>query len=229
MSTKTAVELDRPRGRVWDLGKEPPRVTMSTNGEPRTDHNLRLRWLDQIPLRLRQRLLWERSTTVNIPEEAIILLYTGPDDGGALDDWIKHDEPESNTRIRAYDISSDIRQQDLLSDEPWSSLRTATAAAKLSFIWGGPMCRTWSVLRLVAKLFGGLPCRGRPAPWCWGLQTVRRGDRRSDKIKTDGDSVLLLLRTNDAAGTPTGNFVTDQIGKSAFRAYPDTRQPSWRS
>ena len=94
--------------------------------------------------------------------------------------------------IIALDTNRCKRTQNMLSDEPFWSLCTAAEAGKLIIVGGGPMCRTFSVKRLVWMLYGALPCRGRYGSDVWGLPELNKAGRAGDKTKTDNDSVLFL-------------------------------------
>ena len=116
-------------------------------------------WME-LPLRLRKRLTWKRSHHTSIPDRAIIMLYVGKLDGGSIDETIERLAPETKGRMVAIDNERCKRTQDMSTSEPYNSLCTAASEGKLSQVGGGPMCRTWSVRRLVWKPGGGLPCRG---------------------------------------------------------------------
>ena len=187
-----------------------PHVTLSMNGStngtgaaqhsdnnnatnpsvtPQIDAN---KWMEHVPRRLRERLDWRTSYNIPIPDNALVLLFVGDDDAGALDKVLLGLDWTLVERIVVLDWKRCERTQDFLKDEPWFSLCTAASEGRLMFIGGGPMCRTWSVRRLIRRFGGGLPCRGREPPWCWGLPELLEEDRALDRLKTDNDSVLLL-------------------------------------
>ena len=116
-------------------------------------------WME-LPLRLRKLLTWKKSHQISIPDRAIIMLYVGKLDGGSIDETIERLAPETKSRMVAIDIERCERTQDMSVSEPYNSLCTAASEGRLSQVGGGPMCRTWSVRRLVWKPGGGLPCRG---------------------------------------------------------------------
>ena len=121
---------------------------------------LRPAWWEGIPLRLREKLIWQESTAVTIPRNAIILLYVGKADGLSLDEMLVDMSPHLANRIVALDLVRCERTHNLLNPEPYNSICTAASKAGLTGVVGGPMCRTWTVRRLVPKKGGGLPCRG---------------------------------------------------------------------
>ena len=61
-------------------------------------------WLTTVPNRLLERLLWTEQSTNSLQGKDILLLYTGPSDGGALDDVITSQQPDLGSRILAVDI-----------------------------------------------------------------------------------------------------------------------------
>ena len=87
-------------------------------------------------------------------------VYVGKMDGGSIDETINRLAPATSERVIAIDIERCKRTQDLSTREPYDSLCTAACEGKIAMVGGGPMCRTWSVRRLVWKPGGGLPCRG---------------------------------------------------------------------
>ena len=54
--------------------------------------------------------------------------------------------------------------------------------------WGGPNCRTWSILRWFPKPGAPRPVRGREPSQTWGLES----NSREEQLDTDKDSLLLL-------------------------------------
>ena len=71
----------------------------------------------------------------------------------------------------------DIRQkggdlgQDMLGDEPYSTMCSMAMAGKVAFVGGGPNCRTWSI----PKPGGPPPVRGRAEQTLWGLEDLEPG------------------------------------------------------
>ena len=51
-------------------------------------------WLSTVPHRLIERLIWTEQSTNSLQGKDILLLYTGPSDGGALDDVITRPGPQ---------------------------------------------------------------------------------------------------------------------------------------
>jgi hypothetical protein len=118
-------------------------------------------WLRDVPSRLRRKLIWAPSTHTHIPEDAIVLLFVGEKDGGALDEILESRHPNLKGRIFALDLKRSKRFHDFLSDEPYNSLCTAAAKGRLYMVGGGPMCRTFTVLRLLQLESGrNMLCRG---------------------------------------------------------------------
>ena len=126
-----------------------------------------------LPLKLRKLITWKKSHQIPIPDRAIVMLYVGKQDGGSIDETIERLAPETKKRIVAIDIERCERTQDMSGNEPYNSLCTAASEGRISQIGGGPMCRTWTVRRLIYKPGGGLPCRGIE----WG-EPQNRGNKR---------------------------------------------------
>ena len=91
-------------------------------------------------------------------------------DGGSIDETIAKLAPETKNRIMAIDIERCNKTQNMSVNEPYNSLCTAASEGRIPQVGGGPMCRTWSVRRLIWKPGGGLPCRG-----IWG-KNPREGE-----------------------------------------------------
>ena len=106
-------------------------------------------WLSSVPHRLLERLLWTTQPTASIQGRDILLLYTGPSDGGALDDILIQQQQDLAPRLLAVDILRPPERgpNDILDDVFYSTLCCAAAGGQLSFVGGGPNCRTWSILR----------------------------------------------------------------------------------
>ena len=118
-------------------------------------------WLSKVPLSLRRRLVWARSHSTPIEDDTIILLFVGKDDSDALDNILKDKYPELKSKVFAIDTKRCNRTHDFLGEEPYFSLCTAAVEGKLPLIGGGPMCRTFTVKRLIQKDdCRGMVCRG---------------------------------------------------------------------
>jgi len=118
-------------------------------------------WLQDVPIHLRRKLVWSHSSNTHIPDNAIILLFVGEKDGDSLDEILAQRHPDTKNRIFAIDLKRDKRFNDFLSPEPYNSLCTAASEGRLYMVGGGPMCRTWSVLRLLQlPSCNGMICRG---------------------------------------------------------------------
>ena len=119
------------------------------------------KWLIDVPEGLRRKLVWTNSHSTVIPDNAIILLFVGEKDGGALDEILESRHPDLKDRIFAIDLKRCKRFHNFLSDEPYNSLCTAAAEGRLYMVGGGPMCRTFTVLRLLQlDSCIGMLCRG---------------------------------------------------------------------
>jgi len=137
---------------------------------------------------------------VEIPDDAIVIMYAGERDVHKLGEWwrsldekIEQLNQRVAKRLLPIDIERNKRTQDMLAKEPYNSLCTAAEAGKLSQITGSPNCRTWSVLRLRPLSSGkGKPCRGRTEDTCWGLPDLQDPERKDDRIMTDQDSIMLV-------------------------------------
>jgi hypothetical protein len=118
-------------------------------------------WLTDVPTHLRRKLEWSKSYDTAIPDDAIVLLFVGQKDGGSLDEILARRHPHLKGKIFAIDLKRDKRFNDFLSKEPYNSLCTAASEGRVHMLGGGPMCRTWSVLRLLQLQSGnGMICRG---------------------------------------------------------------------
>ena len=175
--------MAKGRGKGKEQGKEitieiEPQITLEKVKEcPAKKEELQLPdWLNAVPLRLRQRLLWQKSTMVDIVDGVIILLYVGKKDEGALDQLITAQAPETGKRVYAIDYVREVREHDMLLDEPYFSICTAACQGKVPYVGGGPMCRTWSIRRHFPRKGGGLPLRGyaSPLPPLLGLTVSER-------------------------------------------------------
>jgi len=118
-------------------------------------------WLRDVPVHLRRKIVWTQSYSTPLPKDAIILLFVGRKDGGALDEILAELHPATCKRTFAIDLKRCERTHNFLSEEPYNSLCTAAAEGRLSIVGGGPMCRTFSVLRLQQQdNYKGMICRG---------------------------------------------------------------------
>ena len=125
-----------------------------------------------LPPRLRKLLTWKKSHQIPIPDKAIAILYVGKLDGGSIDEAIAKLTPETKNRIMAIDIERCNKTQNMSVNEPYNSFCTAASEGRIPQVGGGPMCRTWSVRRLIWKPGGDLPCRGI------GGKTLERENKR---------------------------------------------------
>ena len=147
-------------------------------------------WLSTVPHRLLERLVWTEQSTNSLQGKDILLLYTGPCDGGALDEIITKQQQDLGSRILAVDILRPLESgpNDILDDVFYSQLCCAAVGGKLSFVGGGPNCRTWSILRWFPKPGAPRPVRGREPSQTWGLDS----NSWEEQLDTDKDSLLLL-------------------------------------
>ena len=131
------------------LGR-PQDTTVTMDGQSLLGH---CPWLSSVPHRLLERLLWTTQPTASIQGRDILLLYTGPGDGGALDDILIQQQQDLAPRLLAVDILRPPERgpNDILDDVFYSTLCCAAAGGQLSFVGGGPNCRTWSILRWFPK------------------------------------------------------------------------------
>ena len=77
---------------------------------------------------------------------SLILLYAGKDDAGAL---VHAYNPAFSEYIWAVDMrrkGGDLGQ-DMLGEEPYSTMCSMAMAGKVALVGGGPNCRTWSILK----------------------------------------------------------------------------------
>ena len=122
-------------------------------------------WLSKVPIKLRRRLVWAQSYNTPIEDNTIVLLFVGKNDSEALDNILSERHPGLKTRVFAIDTKRCHRTHDFLGEEPYFSLCTAGVKGRLSIIGGGPMCRTFSVKRLLQRDdCRGMVCRGRGSP-----------------------------------------------------------------
>ena len=77
---------------------------------------------------------------------------------------------------------------DIMDDVFYSTLCCAAAEGQLTFVGGGPNCRTWSILRWFPKPGAPRPVRGRDPSQTWGLDS----NSLEEQLDTDKDSILLL-------------------------------------
>ena len=159
-------EDDWAKDTQWDTTVPEPKRTKHDNTEQR--HQMQTQgqghlpgWLENVPLRLRQRLVWQHSTSCNIPDGAIILFYVGKDNPQALDNILKTKDATIQDRLWPIDIERDAKTNNMLLEEPFNSLCTAAQGGKVDLAGGGPNCRTWTVRLHFPKKGGGIPLRGQ--------------------------------------------------------------------
>ena len=147
-------------------------------------------WLSSVPHRLLERLTWTTQPTAGLQGRDILLLYTGPRDGGALDDIFTQQQQDLGPRLLAVDIlrPPETGPNDIMDDVFYSTLCCAAAEGQLTFVGGGPNCRTWSILRWFPKPGAPRPVRGRDPSQAWGLDS----NSLEEPLDTDKDSILLL-------------------------------------
>ena len=122
-------------------------------------------WLSKVPIKLRGRLVWAQSHNTPIEDNTIVLLFVGKNDSEALDNILISKYPGLKSKVFAIDTKRCNRTHDFLGEEPYFSLCTAAVEGKVSIIGGGPMCRTFSVKRLIQKDdCRGMVCRGKGIP-----------------------------------------------------------------
>ena len=128
-------------------------------------------WMQDIPERLRLRLGWTPRPVPGSSKPSLILLHAGKDDAGALDAYLHAYNPAFSEYIWAVDIrrkGGDLGQN-MLGEEPYSTMCSMAMAGKVALVGGGPNCRTWSILRWFPKPGGPPPVRGRAEQTLWGL------------------------------------------------------------
>ena len=124
------------------------------------------------------------------PGKDILLLYCGPDGTDSLPAHLIGLHPHLAERIIPIDIKrkDSSSSQDMLEDNLFSSLCVKAVSGGLTFVGGGPNCRTWSILRWFPKPGAPTPVRGRSSTQAWGLET----NSVAEQEDTDKDSLLLL-------------------------------------
>ena len=154
---------------------------------PGSDPTPYFQWLAYVPHQVRQATKWKESFSFPVPERAVVLLYSGPQDQHSLEVAIHGEAPGITPSLVPIDTKRDgcTDKHDMLSDEPYFSLCTAAAAGSVIFVGGGPNCRTWSVCRLTPP--GPPQVRGRDDKSAWGLKDIPPEER----IKCDQDNILL--------------------------------------
>eukprot|EP00435_Cladocopium_sp_Y103_P069921 s192_g34.t1 len=174
-------------------GNTPKPVT--TPSSPTLEENFpQFTWMQSLPPRLRQRLHWTPTTVAGITSPVMLLLYAGKDDAGSLDSCLHSYYPELTPHVWVIDNRRDPapRGQDMLADQPYSTLCTLAAQGQILFVGGGPNCRTWSILRWFPKPGAPKPVRGRPDSLAWGLDALSP----SDQEDVDNDSVRQMYLTS---------------------------------
>ena len=109
---------------------------------------------------------------------------------GPWDDILIQQHQDLAPRLLAVDILRPPEKgpNDILEDEFYSTLCCAAVGGQLSFVGGGPNCRTWSILRWFPKPGAPRPVRGRDPSQTWGLDS----NSLEEQLDTDKDSILLL-------------------------------------
>ena len=95
-------------------------------------------------------------------------------DAGALDAYLHAYNPAFSEYIWAVDIrrkGGDLGQ-DMLGEEPCSTMCFMAMAGKVALVGGGSNCRTWSILRWFPKPGGPPPVRGRAEQTLWCLEDL---------------------------------------------------------
>ena len=94
-------------------------------------------------------------------------------------------------RLLAVDILRPPEKgpNDILEDEFYSTLCCAAVGGQLSFVGGGPNCRTWSILRWFPKPGAPRPVRGRDPSQTWGTRLKYPWKNSWTQTR---DSILLL-------------------------------------
>ena len=212
------------------LPKRHNHTTVTTRGRgPNTRHNLGNGWTDPA---------WALSMAFIGPTQAglqgrdILLLYTGPRDGGALDDILTQQQHDLGARLIAVDIlrPPETGPNDIMDDAFYSTLCCAAAGGQLTFVGGGPNCRTWSILRWFPKPGAPRPVRGRDPSQTWGLES----NSLEEQLDTDKDSFLLLRQMvitalaskarQQGVSTPSWNILVIQISLAGHRPPQDAHR-----
>ena len=120
-------------------------------------------WVRTLPSHLRAKLQWNQDTLDMHPGKDILLLYCGPDGEDSLSSHLVGLHPHLAERIIPIDIkrTQSSTSQDMLEDGLFSSLCVKAIRGGLTFVGGGPNCRTWSILRWFPKPGAPTPVRGR--------------------------------------------------------------------
>ena len=156
-------------------------------------------WLKQIPVELRNSLLWDRSNTVPIPQRAIVLLYTGEKDVWKEGEWwpaldeqiecVADGDGQTTGKVIPIEMLRCKRTNNMLKPEPYNSLCTAATDGRIQQLGGGPNCRTWSIKLHVWKPYGGRPCRGRGKDEWLGLPELKE---RGREVEIEGAAGLTV-------------------------------------
>ena len=149
---------------------------------------------------------------------SLILLYAGKDDAGALDACLHAYNPAFSEYIWAVDIrrkGGDLGQ-DMLGEEPYSTMCSMAMAGKVALVGGGPNCRTWSILRWFPIPGCPPPVRGRAEQTLWGLEDLEPGVMED----TDNDSVA-PPDVPDLAGLQGARSADGPAGWLLFPGAPD--------
>ena len=137
-------------------------------------------WLAYVPARLRTWLHWEPQKHDG-QKPKVVLLYAGPDDDSSLDHILKPQGPMEADSIWAIDLCRGD-DHDLLKDGLYFKLCSSATDGLLLGIAGGPMCRTWSILRHIPKPGAPRPVRGRQLLSVRGLPNLTC----KEEVKVEG-------------------------------------------
>ena len=165
-----------------------PKAPLAAN-QPMAPQGNMMDWQNTIPNRLKKRLTQPAGKpATNLPKGSIIILYAGKDDSTNLKHAIQDIAPHLAPLCFEVEIDRNgAEKRDMLAHEPWLSLLHAAKQGHIEAIFGGPNCRTWSILLHTPKQGAPTPVRGRERD-CWGLQDLSPEERS----KVDNDSILLL-------------------------------------
>ena len=161
-----------PSGQAASPGPDDQRVGQRTHGNPRGTSPT-FPWMQDTPERLRSRLRWTPRPVPESSKPTLILLHAGKDDAGALDTSMPTTRPSRST-FGQWTLGGDLGQ-DMLGDEPYSTMCSMAMAGKVAFVGGGPNCRTWSILTYFPKPGGPPPARGRAEQTCGAWRTWSPG------------------------------------------------------
>ena len=186
-------------------------------GQTKDTRNPTFPWMQDIPERLRLRLRWTPRPAPESSKPSLILLYAGKDDAGALDAYLHAYNPAFSEYIWAVDIrrkGGDLGQ-DMLEDEPYSTMCSMAMAGKVAFVGGGPNCRTRGASSDGSR--GPAAGEGQSGADPWGLEDLEPRVMED----TDNDSVLMLrqMYLTSLAYKGLGQLTVPQVG-SSFLEHP---------